>query len=140
MLKGRPPFGHGHPVDSGHRAAITVHQVQHRPIVPRPKCQSALRRRRTNHYKPVRNLLQVLHGSIPANSKAATCQVKSQQLVVLKDTVGKLLVQGAWSKVNTTLATDNQWRSMMWSLTPSTQQFATKAALDVLPTRANLLR
>ncbi len=105
-----------------------------------PNVKSALRSRRIHHYKPVRNLLQVLHGSIPEKRAAATGQVKAHQYMVLKNTVGKLLVQGAWSKLNTALATDNQWRSMMWSLSPSTQQFATKAALDVLPTRANLLR
>ena len=54
--------------------------------------------------------------------------------------MGKLVIQGAWQQLGQDLAADRQWRSIMWSLPTSIQQFATKAAIDVLPTRANLLR
>ena len=105
-----------------------------------PNVNSVLSRRKTNRHKPVTRLLTALGGALPQNKREAAETLKSSQRQQLADTVGQLLVQGAWSRLTTTLATDKQWRSTMWSLPTSVQQFATKAALDVLPTRANLLR
>ena len=105
-----------------------------------PNVLSAINHSVTSGHKPVSRLFRMLGGSVPANRREATTKLKDQQLTALRQVVGKLLIQGAWSKLETSLATDRQWRSTMWSLPPTIQQFATKAAMDVLPTRANLLR
>ena len=105
-----------------------------------PGVSTVLARRKATGYRPLRRLLRTLGGSIPPNRKQATTKVREEQLAALKRAVAPLLVQGAWSRLDTTLRTDTQWRSIMWSLPTSDQQFASKAALDVLPTRANLLR
>ena len=96
--------------------------------------------RSRNGHRPLRRLLKVFGGSIPTPRTTAMATLKKNQQDELRTKVAKLLVQGAWSKLGATLDADRQWRSTMWSLPPAVQQFASKAALDVLPTRANLLR
>ena len=105
-----------------------------------PNVTAVLSQRRASKHKPVRHLLKALGGSIPTTKKQAMNQIKEGQLSQLRETVGKLLIQGAWQQLGQDLAADRQWRSIMWSLPPTVQQFATKAVIDVLPTRANLLR
>ena len=105
-----------------------------------PSVSIALPVRKSAHHKTVTNLLRILGGSIPQDKRKAMNLVKAEQLVQLKAKVAKLVVQGAWSQLDRTLQADKQWRTIMWSLPSSVQQFATKAAMDVLPTRANLLR
>ncbi len=52
----------------------------------------------------------------------------------------KLIIQGAWSRLPLHEEAERKWASIMWSLPSAVAQFASKAALDVLPTRANLCR
>ena len=105
-----------------------------------PSVSNILEVRKNAKYKPVARLLRSLGGSIPNNKRKAMKILKEHQLQELKTRVGKLVVQGAWLQLGKTLQTDTQWRCIMWSLPASVQQFACKAAIDVLPTRANLLR
>ena len=105
-----------------------------------PSVAAVLFHRRAIRHKPLNRLLKSLGGSIPADKRAAMKMIKAEQRIALKDKVAALVVQGAWCRLNQELAADRQWRSVMWSLPQTVQQFATKAAIDVLPTRANLLR
>ena len=105
-----------------------------------PSVNAVIYKRRAACHKPLHRLLRSLGGSIPADKRAAMNALKAEQHKALKEKVATLAVQGAWSRLDQTLAVDRQWRSVMWSLPQSVQQFATKAAIDVLPTRANLLR
>jgi len=105
-----------------------------------PHVTSVLSHRKIRRHKPVLRLLNALGGSIPQNRLEATAKLKEGQHGQLKGTVTALVVQGAWARLDATMETDKHWRSMMWSLPHHVQQFATKAAIDVLPTRANLLR
>ena len=105
-----------------------------------PNVASVLSYRKTHKHKPVDRLMKTLGCNIPKSRREAMNKIKEEQGNALRAKVGKLLVQGAWMELGRSLATDRQWRSMMWSLPSAVQQFATKAAIDVLPTRANLLR
>ena len=105
-----------------------------------PNVSAVLAKRSAAKHKPVKHLLSALGGSIPTSKHQAMSKIKDAQLKQLKDSVRKLVIQGAWQQLGQDLAADRQWRSIMWALPASVQQFASKAALDVLPTRANLLR
>ena len=105
-----------------------------------PNVSRVLAERSSTNHKPVQKLLKTLGGQIPPNKRQAMTLLKEEQLKDLQAKVGRLMVQGAWLQLGQTLAADQQWRSMMWSLPTNVQQFATKAAIDVLPTRANLVR
>ncbi len=105
-----------------------------------PNVISVLKQRQNNKHKPLHRLLKAFGGSLPQNRSEGKTQLRQTQCKELAAVVGKLLVQGAWSRLDTSLQADKHWRSTMWSLPTDVQQFATKAALDVLPTRANLLR
>ena len=105
-----------------------------------PLVTNVLETRKANGYRPLRRLSKTFGGSIPKSRQEAMAKLKAAQHDQLLEVVSKLLVQGAWFKLGTSLEADKQWRSIMWSLPPNVQQFATKAALDVLPTKANLLR
>ena len=105
-----------------------------------PNVLNVVIKRKMNNHKTVKKLLQTLGTAALENKKEAIATVKASQLKQLKTTVAKLLVQGQWMQLGKTLQEDKNWRSLMWSLPTAVQQFASKAAIDVLPTRANLLR
>ena len=62
------------------------------------------------------------------------------QATALASKVSKLVVQGAWSRVKKEEEADKMWRSMIWGMPSHICRFATQAALDILPTHANLTR
>jgi len=105
-----------------------------------PNVTAVLSQRNAAKHKSVKHLLEALGGALPTSKGQAMANIKDGQLQQLRDKVGKLVIQGAWQQLGQDLAADRQWRSIMWSLPASVQQFASKAAIDVLPTRANLLR
>ncbi len=105
-----------------------------------PNVAAVLCKRTSAKHRPLQRLLVSLGGAIPTSKKHAMDTLKEDQLKTLREKVSKLLIQGAWQQLGQDLAADKQWRCIMWSLPTSVQQFAVKAAIDVLPTRANLLR
>jgi len=66
--------------------------------------------------------------------------LKKQQTAALASKVSRLVVQGAWSRVKKEEEADRLWRSMIWGMPSHICRFATQAALDILPTHANLVR
>ena len=67
-------------------------------------------------------------------------QLKRGQITALASKVSRLVVQGAWSRLKREEEADRLWRSMIWGMPSHICRFATQAALDILPTRANLAR
>ena len=98
------------------------------------------KQRAANKHRPSRKLLSHFGATLPTKRATAMATVKAAQLDELRAKVQQLLVQGAWTRLGTTLSSDRKWRCLMWGLPSSVAQFASKAALDVLPTRANLCR
>ena len=105
-----------------------------------PTVNAVWKQRAATRHRPVRKLLRQFGATIPNQRSVAMSSLKTTQLEDLRTTVQQLLVQGAWAKLGTTLDSDKRWRCMVWGLPASVAQFASKAALDVLPTRANLCR
>ncbi len=101
---------------------------------------AAVKTRRARNHKPTRILRDIFGESLPPSRAQAAKTLQAHQHLQLQKTVSKLVVQGAWSQLERTLETDRKWKSLVWSLPATVTQFASKAALDVLPTRANLCR
>ena len=104
-----------------------------------PTVQAVWRARAAKRHKPARKLLRRFGPILHQSRQQMIAQTKSAQQSDLSTHVQTLLVQGAWDRL-TTPEDDRRWRTMIWGLPAQTAEFATKAALDVLPTRANLHR
>ena len=75
-----------------------------------------------------------------AEREGEKARLKRAQVVTLASRVSKLAVQGAWSLLHKEEDADRMWHSMIWGLPSHITRFATQAALDILPTHANLSR
>ena len=102
--------------------------------------RETIRRRDRANHRPWRSLREKI-GAIAteADRQDIKSRLKIAQQTKLAAEVKGLAIQGQWARVEDALQ-DRQWKAMMWSLPSHVAQFATKAALDVLPTRANLAR
>ena len=96
--------------------------------------------RKARNYKPIRKLTATFGAILPESRVAAKRTLAHHQSQHLHSTVAKLKVQGQWSKLELSEEQQKRWRGMIWGLPASVTQFATKAAIDLLPTRANLAR
>ena len=105
-----------------------------------PSVRGARSARVSRGHRPGRILGQLFGTTIPTNRKEAARILLEHQHSELRKEVTQLLIQGAWAKLETTLDSDRKWRSLIWSLPATVTLFASKAAMDVLPTRANLCR
>ena len=105
-----------------------------------PSAVTALKAKLRRKHKPSRCLTQLFGATLPTNRKEAASILAEHQHRTLKETVTQLLVQGAWAKLETALDSDRKWKAMIWSLPTTVTLFASQAALDILPTRANLCR
>ena len=102
--------------------------------------QAAWKNRKARNYKPIRKMAAIFGAELPASRMVAKHKLAAKQSAKLRDTVAKLKIQGQWSKLDMPVDWQRKWRSLIWGLPTSVTQFATKAALDILPTKANLLR
>ena len=105
-----------------------------------PSAVAALKAKLRRKHRPSRGIAHLFGATLPMNRKEAAKTLAEHQHQNLKETVTQLLVQGAWAKLDRTLESDRKWKAMIWSLPANVTLFASKAAMDVLPTRANLCR
>ena len=108
---------------------------------PDKNVQEVLSRRCVRNHRPWRSIREKI-GSFEKKEDLEDLKerLKEAQEKMLAAEVKKLAVQGQWARLEDALQQDRQWKTMMWKLPTYVSQFATKAALDVLPTRANLAR
>ncbi len=103
-----------------------------------PSVRAVWHARAARRHKPTRTLLAQFGANLPPSAFCSK-QLKKTQTAALTSTVQQLLVQGQWAKL-TSPEDERKWRTLIWGLPSATAEFATKAALDVLPTSANLHR
>ena len=112
-----------------------ISQSSHDPAV-----RAVWTSRKTRNHKTIRNLVTTFGPVLPACRTAAKRTLAHQQSRNLIGVVAKLRVQGQWSLLGIPEEERRRWRTMIWGLPTSVAQYATKSALDLLPTKANLSR
>ena len=105
-----------------------------------PNVNAVWVRRKALRYKPIRKLTATFGPSLPKSRKEAKKMLAGHQAEHLRSVVAKLVVQGQWGRLPNPPEELRRWRCVMWGLPSSVAQFASKAAIDVLPTRTNLAR
>ena len=124
--------------DLAEQGQLVKHHIAQSSKDPKVKGVWAARNRRL--HRPSKKLREVFGPDLPALRSEAKKTLSSIQHHDLQKTVEQLSVQGSWSKLGFGEEVEQKWKGVLWSLPSSVTQFASKAALDVLPTRANLLR
>ena len=124
--------------DLAEQGQLIKHHIAQSSKDPKVKGVWVSRNRRL--HKPTQKLRKVFGPDLPSLRSEAKKTLSVIQRQDLQKTVEQLSVQGSWSKLGFGEEVERKWKGVLWSLPSTVTQFASKAALDVLPTRANLLR